>query len=56
MKVALCSLNVSYIHKNLALRWLMVSKPDSISARIFESTTENYEQCLDDLVEYQADV
>lgn len=56
MNVALCSLNVSYIHKNLALRWLMVSKPTSIDARVFESTTENYTQCLNDIVEYQADV
>lgn len=56
MNVALCSLNVSYIHKNLALRWLMVSKPESIHARVFESTTENYAQCLNDIVEYQPDV
>ena len=56
MNVALCSLNVSYIHKNLALRWLMVSKPESIHASVFESTTENYAQCLNDIVEYQPDV
>lgn len=56
MKVALCSLNVSFIHKNLALRWLMVSKPESIEARVFEATTENYDQCIKDIVEYQADV
>lgn len=56
MNVALCSLNVSYIHKNLALRWLMVSKPKSIDAKVFESTTENYEQCLDDIEAYSPDV
>ena len=56
MNVALCSLNVSFIHKNLALRWLMVSKPESIDARVFESTTESYDPCIKDIVEYQADV
>ena len=56
MNVALCSLNVSYIHKNLALRWLMVSKPESIDARVFESTTENYTQCLNEIEEYKPDV
>ena len=56
MKVALCSLNVSFIHKNLALRWLMISKPESIEARVFEATTENYDPCIKDIVEYQADV
>ncbi len=56
MKVALCSLNVSYIHKNLALRWLMVSKPDSIEAQIFEGTTENYEKCLHEIIAYNPEV
>ena len=56
MKVALCSLNVSYIHKNLALRWLMVSKPDTIEAQIFEGTTENYEKCLNEIIAYNPDV
>jgi anaerobic magnesium-protoporphyrin IX monomethyl ester cyclase len=56
MKVALCSLNVSYIHKNLALRWLMVSKPDAIQAQIFESTTQTYDKCLSEIVEYSPDV
>lgn len=56
MKVALCSLNVSYIHKNLALRWLMVSKPDSIEAFIFEGTTEKYEKCLSEIITYDPDV
>lgn len=56
MKVALCSLNVSYIHKNLALRWLMVSKPDSIDAQIFEGTTENYEKCLNEIIAYNPEV
>jgi len=56
MKVALCSLNVSYIHKNLALRWLMVSKPDTIEAQIFEGTTENYEKCLNEIIAYNPDI
>jgi len=34
----------------------MVSKPDSINARVFESTTENYAQCLNDIEEYRPDV
>jgi len=34
----------------------MVSKPESIEARVFESTTENYIQCLNEIEEYQPDV
>lgn len=56
MKVALCSLNVSYIHKSLALRWLLVSKPESIDAQIFEGTTENYEKCLHEIIAYNPNV
>lgn len=56
MKVALTSLNVKYIHKNLALRWLYVSKPKAIEARIIEGTVQNVESCLNELLEYDPDV
>lgn len=56
MNVALCSLNVSYIHKNLALRWLYVSKPAQLNARIIEGTVQAVDRCIDELLNYQLDV
>lgn len=56
MKVALVSLNVSFVHKNLALRWLFVTKPKNIEAKIIEGTTKNVEACFQSLLDYQADV
>ncbi len=56
MKVALTSLNVSFVHKNLALRWLYVTKPNDIDAKIIEGTTKAIKKCADELLAYQADV
>lgn len=56
MKTALVSLNVSYIHKNLALRWLYVSKPSHLDAKIFEGVTKSPLTLLQELQVYQADV
>ena len=38
MKVLLTTLNTKYIHKNLALRWLYVTKPASFEVDIKEYT------------------
>ena len=38
MRVLLTTFNSSYIHKNLALRWLYVAKPDDVFAEIKEYT------------------
>ena len=56
MKTALVALNVSYIHKNLALRWLMVTKPDHQEAKIFEGLTKNPLELVEPILEYAPDV
>lgn len=56
MKTALVSLNVSYIHKNLALRWLMVSKPQTEEARIFEGLCKAPLALMKDLLAYEPSV
>ena len=56
MKTALVSLNVSYIHKNLALRYLMVTKPSDQEARIFEGLCKAPLGLLDELLAYQPDI
>lgn len=56
MKTALVSLNVSYIHKNLALRWLYVAKPENMDAKIIEGTTRNPQACLKEILAYQPDI
>ncbi len=56
MKVALTSLNVSFVHKNLALRWLYVAKPKSIEAKIIEGTTKGVDKCLRELLDYNPNV
>jgi anaerobic magnesium-protoporphyrin IX monomethyl ester cyclase len=56
MKTALISLNVSYVHKNLALRWLMSTKPKYHDAKIMESNTKNYEPIVQQVMHYQPDV
>lgn len=56
MKTALVSLNVSYIHKNLALRWLMVTKPVTFEAMIFEGICKTPLGMLDEITAYQPDV
>ncbi|TXT18254.1 MAG: Radical SAM domain protein [Erysipelotrichaceae bacterium] len=56
MKTALVSLNVSYIHKNLALRWLMVTKPHHHEAMIFEGICKTPLSLLDDILLYEPDV
>ena len=56
MKTALVALNVSYIHKNLALRWLWVTKPAFLQARIFEGLVKQPVALMDELIAYQPDV
>lgn len=56
MKVALVSLNVRYIHKNLALRWLYVAKPAAIDAKIIEGTVADVEGCVQQIVDYRPNV
>lgn len=56
MKTALVSLNVSYVHKNLALRWLMVTKPSDEQAKIFEGLCKAPLNVLDQILAYQPDV
>ena len=56
MNIALVSLNVSYIHKNLALRWLYVAKPKHLHAQIYEYTTKQVELCATRLIEDKPDV
>jgi len=55
MKTALVSLNVSYIHKNLALRYLMVTKPFDQDAMIFEGLCKAPLALLDEILAYQTD-
>jgi anaerobic magnesium-protoporphyrin IX monomethyl ester cyclase len=55
MKTALVALNVSYIHKNLALRWLMVTKPETHEAKIFEGLCKAPLNLLEELIQYQAE-
>ena len=38
MKILLTTLNAKYIHKNLALRWLYVTRPDHFDVEIKEFT------------------
>jgi len=56
MKTALVSLNVSYIDKNLALRYLMVTKPKTHDAMIFEGLVKAPLKLVQDLLAYQPDV
>ncbi|HCT62852.1 MAG TPA: hypothetical protein DIC19_01990 [Erysipelotrichaceae bacterium] len=56
MNIALVSLNVSYIHKNLALRWLYVTKPAHLDAKIYEYTTKQVDLCAAKLIEDKPDV
>ncbi len=56
MKTALVALNVSYIHKNLALRWLLVTKPDYQEAKIFEGLTKDPLDLVEPILDYAPDV
>lgn len=56
MKTALVSLNVSYIHKNLALRWLYVARPADAEVRVIEGSVRAPEACLKELIAYQPEV
>ena len=52
MRVLLTTFNSSYIHKNLALRWLYVAKPESVYAEIKEYTIkDNISNVIDYIVE-----
>ena len=50
MRVALIALNASYIHPNLALRYLFVAAPKDIEVKIFEYTIK------DDLFKIEAEI
>lgn len=52
MRVLLTTFNSAYIHKNLALRWLYVNKPESVYASIKEYTINDD---LDEMVNYILD-
>ncbi len=52
MRVLLTTFNSAYIHKNLALRWLYVNKPESVYAEIKEYTINDE---LDEMVNYILD-
>ena len=56
MNIALVSLNVSYIHKNLALRWLYVAKPAHLDAKLYEYTTKQVDFCAAQIIEDKPDV
>ena len=56
MNIALVSLNVSYIHKNLALRWLYVAKPAHLDAKLYEYTTKQVDLCAARIIEDKPDV
>ncbi len=56
MNIALVSLNVSYIHKNLALRWLYVAKPAHLDAKLYEYTTKQVDLCAAKIIEDKPDV
>lgn len=56
MKTALVALNVSYIHKNLALRWLWITKPAHHEAQIFEGLTKQPLALIDNILAFQPDV
>lgn len=56
MNIALVSLNVSYIHKNLALRWLYVAKPKHLDAKLYEYTTKQVDLCATKIIEDKPDV
>lgn len=57
MKTALVAFNAKYIHKNLALRWIYVSKPKEEDAEIFEFTiNDKIENTLHKVEAYQPDV
>ena len=56
MNIALVSLNVSYIHKNLALRWLYVTKPAHLDVELYEYTTKQVQLCAAKLISAKPDV
>lgn len=57
MRVLLTTFNSSYIHKNLALRWLYVAKPEHVYAEIKEYTIkDNVSNVIDYIVENNFDV
>lgn len=57
MKTALVGFNAKYIHKNLALRWIYVAKPEEEEAEIFEFTiNDRIERTLERVCSYQPDV
>jgi anaerobic magnesium-protoporphyrin IX monomethyl ester cyclase len=56
MNVALISLNVSYVHKNLGLRWLYVAKPQHIEAKILEYSLKQVDACVQEILASDFDV
>lgn len=57
MRVLLSTFNSSYIHKNLALRWLYVARPENVDVSIKEYTIkDNPKMMFDYIVEHNFDV
>ena len=57
MKTALVAFNAKYIHKNLALRWIYVSKPKEEDAEIFEFTiNDKIENTLQKVLKLKVDM
>ena len=56
MKTALVTFNASYIHRNLALRWLYVCRPADETVRIMEFVTkDDVDKCAAAVAAYQPD-
>ncbi len=57
MRVALATLNAKYIHKNLALRWLYVTRPETVEVEIVEGVIrDDPEKLARRIVSFNPDV
>ncbi len=57
LKVLLTTLNAKYIHKNLALRWLYVAKPNDVEVMLKEYTIKHdIHQIVEELLSLEVDV
>lgn len=56
MNIVLSSINVSFVHKNLALRWLYVSKPADLRCEIIEGSVKAVRALAEKILKAHADV
>ena len=57
MKVVLTTLNAKYIHKNLALRWIYVSRPPEIQTELLEFVIrDDLQRITDQIAALQPDL